>query len=129
MIKLLALFVAVSLSMRAALPHPAVVRAQFINPGAPYPECHASTIVEVAPGHLVASWFGGTKERNPDVCIYVAHQVEGRWQPAEQVADGVQSDGAPRMPTWNPVLLRRRARLCSFSIKSAPRHATGGACT
>jgi len=120
MIKLLALFVAVSLSMRAALPHPAVVRAQFINPGAPYPECHASTIVEVAPGHLVASWFGGTKERNPDVCIYVAHQVEGRWQPAEQVADGVQSDGAPRMPTWNPVLFAPKGAPLQLFYKVGP---------
>ncbi|HUJ43107.1 MAG TPA: hypothetical protein VLW52_05815, partial [Opitutaceae bacterium] len=41
--------------------------AGFINEHAPYPECHAATIAETAPGHLVAAWFGGTKERNPDV--------------------------------------------------------------
>lgn len=90
--------------LRAASPHPAVVSAEFINPGAPYPECHASTLVEVAPGKLLAAWFGGTKERNPDVCIYVARREDGRWQPAAQVADGVQADGSPRLPTWNPVL-------------------------
>lgn len=87
-----------------AASHPAIVGAELINPDAPYPECHASTIVEASPGHLVASWFGGTKERNPDVCIYVARQENGRWLPAEKVADGVQPDGAPRLPTWNPVL-------------------------
>ena len=84
--------------------HPAVVRAEWINPDAPYPESHASTIVELAPGHLVAAWFGGTKERNPDVCIYVAHHEDGRWSPAVQVADGIQPEGRPRLPTWNPVL-------------------------
>ena len=108
---LLLALASVSLLRAAAAPHPAVVRAELINPDAPYPECHASTIVETSPGHLVAAWFGGTKERNPDVCIYVAHQVDGKWQPGVMVADGVQPDGAPRLPTWNPVL---------FAPKDAP---------
>ncbi len=108
---LLLALASVSLLRAAAAPHPAVVRAELINPDAPYPECHASTIVETSPGHLVASWFGGTKERNPDVCIYVAYQVDGKWQSGVMVADGVQPDGAPRLPTWNPVL---------FAPKDAP---------
>ena len=82
-----------------------VVQAEFINSGAPYPECHASTIVEVAPGRLVAAWFGGTKERNPDVGIWVARQENGRWLPAVEVANGAQPAG-PRLPTWNPVLFQ-----------------------
>lgn len=83
----------------------AVVQATFINPDASYAECHASTIVETAPGKFVAAWFGGTKERNPDVGIWVAHGDGGQWQPAVEVANGVQSAG-PRMPTWNPVLFQ-----------------------
>ena len=59
--------------------HPAIVSSRFINENAPYPECHASTIVETSPGNLVAAWFGGTKERNPDVCIFVAKFENGRW--------------------------------------------------
>ena len=82
-----------------------VLLAELINPGAPYPECHASTIVETEPGKLVAAWFGGTKERNPDVGIWVAQQTSGKWQPAVEVANGVQPAGA-RMPTWNPVLFQ-----------------------
>jgi predicted neuraminidase len=85
--------------------HPAVLAASMINEGAPYPECHASTIVETAPGKLVAAWFGGTKERNPDVGIWVAHHENGRWLPAREVADGVQETG-PRLPSWNPVLFQ-----------------------
>lgn len=107
---ILFLLLALVPSLRAET-HPAVVCAEFINPDAPYPECHASTIVEAAPDKLLAAWFGGTKERNPDVCIYVARHEDGRWQPAVQVADGVQADGSPRLPTWNPVL---------FAPKDAP---------
>jgi predicted neuraminidase len=89
---------------RAVPAHPAIISREVINGDAPYPESHASTIVETVPGQLAASWFGGTKERNPDVCIWFARQEGGRWQPAMQVADGIQADGSPRLPTWNPVL-------------------------
>ncbi len=88
-----------------AAPDGAVLGVTVINSGAPYPECHASTIVEVAPGELVAAWFGGTKERNPDVGIWFARHERGAWQPAVEVANGVQVNG-PRLPTWNPVLFQ-----------------------
>ena len=81
----------------------AIVASRFINEGAPYPQCHASTIAEVAPGKLVAAWFGGTRERAPDVGIWVARWEDDKWQPALEVANGVQADGK-RLPTWNPVL-------------------------
>lgn len=88
-----------------AADHPAVVSTEFLNEHAPYPECHASTIVETTPGHLVAAWFGGTKERNPDVCIWVARQENGKWLEAVEAANGIQPTG-PREPTWNPVLFQ-----------------------
>ena len=90
-----------------------VAGAETINPGAPYPECHASTIVEDSPGHLVAAWFGGTRERHPDVCIYVSRCEDGKWTPGAKVAEGVAADGSPRQPTWNPVL---------FAPKQGPLH-------
>ena len=89
----------------ASAPHPAVVSAGFIYEQAPYPSCHASTIVEMGDGHLAAAWFGGTHERNPDVCIYVARHDGRRWLEPQQVADGVQA-GGERLPTWNPVLFQ-----------------------
>ncbi|MEY4489156.1 MAG: hypothetical protein RIQ79_1664 [Verrucomicrobiota bacterium] len=118
-LSLLLLSLASAFSLRAA-PHPAIIRAELINPGAPYPECHASTIVEASPGHLVASWFGGTKERNPDVCIYVARYEDGRWQPGVMVADGVQPDGAARLPTWNPVLFAPKGAPMQLFYKVGP---------
>ena len=83
----------------------AVVSSEFIYEHAPYPQCHASTIAEVAPGKLVAAWFGGTRERAPDVGIWVARQEDGHWLEPVEVANGLQSDGT-RYPTWNPVLFQ-----------------------
>ena len=83
-----------------------IISSQFLYDDAPFPSCHASTIVHT-PSGLVAAFFGGTHERHPDVCIWVCRMVEGTWQPPVQVADGVQPDGS-RQPTWNPVLFAPR---------------------
>ena len=79
-----------------------IIADEFIYDTAPYPECHASTIAETPEG-MVAAWFGGTKERNPDVCIWVSRQVNGKWTVCAEVANGIQNDTL-RYPTWNPVL-------------------------
>lgn len=79
-----------------------IVTDEFIYEKAPYPECHASTIAETPKG-LVAAWFGGTKERNPDVCIWVSRRVNGKWTEGVNVANGIQNDTL-RYPCWNPVL-------------------------
>lgn len=79
-----------------------IVTDEFIYLKAPYPECHASTIAQTPKG-LVAAWFGGTKERNPDVCIWVSRRVNGKWTEGINVANGIQNDTL-RYPCWNPVL-------------------------
>jgi predicted neuraminidase len=79
-----------------------IVTDEFIYEKAPYKECHAATIVQTPKG-LVAAWFGGTKERNPDVCIWVSRLVNGKWTEGQNVANGIQNDTL-RYPTWNPVL-------------------------
>lgn len=42
-------------------------------------------------GDLVASFFGGTKERNPDCCIWVCRKAKGakEWTAPKLAADGV----------------------------------------
>jgi len=79
-----------------------VLKEEFIYDKASFPSCHSATIAET-PAGLVVSFFGGTKERNPDVEIYVSRMVDGKWTAPFSVANGVQSEG-PRLPTWNPVL-------------------------
>lgn len=70
----------------------------------PTAECHASTLAEISNG-LVAAWFGGSYERNPDVGIWVAFYIGGSWSKPVQVVDGYQNDSL-RYPTWNPVLFK-----------------------
>ena len=43
--------------------------SEFIFDSAPFPSCHASTVVELANGDLMSAWFGGTGEGKPDVAI------------------------------------------------------------
>ncbi len=96
-----------ALALLAAAPvladeSPAVLVREFIYETAPTPQCHASTIVET-PAGLVAAWFGGTREKAPDVGIWLSRHVGGAWSAPVEVANGVQPDG-PRLPCWNPVL-------------------------
>lgn len=77
----------------------------FENP--PFAECHASTIVELSKGKMLAAWFGGTRESNPDVCIWLSRNEGGKWSKPEKIADGV-IDEKLRYSTWNPVLFKTR---------------------
>ncbi len=97
---------------------PGMVTDEFIFDSAPFPQCHASTIVESANG-LVAAWFGGTEERNPDVCIWLSRREGNKWSSPVQVADGVQSP-AKRYPCWNPVLFQPRSGPLMLFYKVGP---------
>lgn len=90
--------------------NPAVVKSEFIYTEAPFPQCHASTLVQADNGTLVTAWFGGTREKNPDVGIWVSRKLEGGWTAPVEVANGVQYvDGGGKVhrhPCWNPVLFQ-----------------------
>ncbi|MEO6529049.1 MAG: sialidase family protein, partial [Gemmatimonadaceae bacterium] len=86
---------------------PAILLEEFIYESGPYPSVHASTIVETSSHALVAAWFGGTRERSPDVRIWLSRRERNGWTPSVEVANGVQPDGT-RHPTWNPVLFQPR---------------------
>ena len=75
---------------------------EFIYEKADFPQAHAATIVETPEG-IVAAWFGGTREGNKDVCIYISHLKNGKWTKPSFVADGVLSDTL-RYACYNPVL-------------------------
>lgn len=79
-----------------------IVLEEFIYEEAPFPSCHASTIAET-PAGLVTAFFGGSHEKNPDVCIYVSRKTEDGWTTPLEVANGVINDTL-RHPAWNPVL-------------------------
>lgn len=99
--------------------HPAVVESQFLYEEASFPECHSPSIIQLRNGDLLTTYFGGTKERNPDVCIWISRKAKGEteWQVPQLVADGVYCEGVrsafneedikgglTRKACWNPVL-------------------------
>jgi predicted neuraminidase len=113
----------VALALLAAAVHrlaaePGVLKSEFIFESAPFPSCHASTIAETRDG-LVAAWFGGTRERHPDVGIWVSRWEGGRWTPPVEVANGV-GFATNRFPTWNPVLFQPRTGPSLLFYKVGP---------
>ncbi|MCF6223220.1 MAG: exo-alpha-sialidase [Flavobacteriaceae bacterium] len=98
----------------------AIVTEEFIYEieNALTPQCHASTI-EVSNGVPVASWFGGTKEKNDDVGIWISRKVDGKWSSPIEVANGVQEDGT-RYPSWNPVLYKPKNNPLILFYKVGP---------
>lgn len=68
-----------------------IVTDEFLYESTSFPECHGATILEEPNGDLVAAFFGGTKERNPDCVIWVCRKPKGakEWTKPEIAADGV----------------------------------------
>jgi predicted neuraminidase len=100
----LGLIFAISIGANAQLKlwQSGLVAQEFLYEKAAFPSCHSATLAETPTG-LVAAYFGGTKERDPDVEIYISRQVNGKWLAPVSAANGIQPDGK-RLPTWNPVL-------------------------
>ncbi len=71
----------------------AILSDEFLYEKASFPECHGATIAALKNGDLVASFFGGTKERNPDCCIWVCRKPKGsqEWTAPRLAADGIFS--------------------------------------
>jgi predicted neuraminidase len=64
----------------------------------PFLSCHASTILKVGNGDVLAAWFGGTKEGADDVAIWCSRRTSDGWSTPVKAAD---EEG---LPHWNPVL-------------------------
>ena len=95
-----------------------ILSSGFIYESAPFPSCHASTLLETDRG-ILASWFGGSYERHPDVSIYTSLLSNGKWSIPEMVADGVENKDF-RNPTWNPVLYKSPAGKIFLFYKEGP---------
>ena len=91
-----------------------IVKSEFIfqQGEVPFPSCHASTIIQNGNG-LLAAWFGGTEERNPDVGIWVSNYEKGTWSKPQEVANGIQHKDK-RYPCWNPVLFNADSEILLF---------------
>lgn len=79
-----------------------IIKDVFIYDTAPFPSCHAATIVETPKG-LVAAWFAGKYEGSDDVNIYTSHFKNGKWTTPAIAAEGWMNDSV-RHACYNPVL-------------------------
>lgn len=68
-------------------------------------EVHASTLVLLENGSVLASWFGGTKEGHDDVGIWLACRNASGWNRSRRIVK--ISDE----PHWNPVMLAEGGRV------------------
>jgi predicted neuraminidase len=63
-----------------------IFKQEFVHePSEKYPSCHGSSIVALPNGDLLAAWFAGTKEKDPDVAELISRKVAGsdHWSPLE----------------------------------------------
>lgn len=101
---------------------PGLVASEFVFAEAPFPSCHASTIVETKSG-VVAAWFGGTREKHKDVGIWISRRGPDGWSPVAEVANGIQESGE-RHPCWNPVLFQPKSGPLLLFYKVGPSPST-----
>uniref|UniRef100_A0A7I4DEW2 Sialidase domain-containing protein n=1 Tax=Physcomitrium patens TaxID=3218 RepID=A0A7I4DEW2_PHYPA len=82
--------------------HAAIIKEEFLfeDGKAPFPSCHASSIVELGSGTFLVAYFGGTHEGFSDVAIWTSRFEVGLWKPPALV------DREPDVPAWNPVLFK-----------------------
>lgn len=71
---------------------------RIFEPGTYFEQCHASTLLAVPDGTVLAAWFAGPYEKHPDVSIWMSRRTREGWGVPEKI---VPSDG---QACWNPVL-------------------------
>lgn len=72
----------------------------------PTANCHAGTLCRFQ-GRLYLAWFGGTREGENDVDIYVTCRDEDQWREPVRISVG-------DVPHWNPVLLAKEDHIDLF---------------
>jgi predicted neuraminidase len=83
-----------------ALHLPAQQTTEFIFPpgSTTFATSHASTLIELKDGTVLAAWFGGTAEGTPDVAIWSSRRHDNAWSKPIELAR------EPNIACWNPVL-------------------------
>jgi predicted neuraminidase len=95
------------------------LKEELVFTDAPFKQCHASTLVEVAPGKILLACFGGSAEGKKDVDIWLTTlNAQGIAKPVD-VANGIVNDTL-RLPAWNPVLFKSREGKLFLFYKVGP---------
>jgi predicted neuraminidase len=88
--------------------------AEFIYTEAPFPSAHASNVVELRNGDLLASWFGGSAEGKPDVAIWTSRRTADGWSAPTELAR------EPQIACYNPVMFYTHDGRLWFYYKFGP---------
>jgi predicted neuraminidase len=108
-----------SASTFAQISKVSIVKNAFIFDTAVFKSCHASTIVQLKNGKLMAAWFGGAYEGSPDVSIWTSVQSDTGWTTPAKTADGVQHNNK-QFACWNPVLFKAEDGTLYLHYKVGP---------
>jgi len=87
---------------------------EFIFERASFPSCHASTVIDLRGGDILAAWFGGSAEGKPDVAIWGSRRTAKGWsEPFEMARE-------PNIAAYNPVLFYTGDRRLWLYYKFGP---------
>ena len=85
----------------------------------PFKECHASTILEVGENKFLIAAFGGSREGNKDVSIWLSKSQNNNWSKPKMIDTGISLDGID-YPCWNPVLFKSNSGKLTLFYKVGP---------
>lgn len=94
-----------------------IIRHEHIYEKIAVPSCHASTILKLNDGTLLAAWFAGQKEGSPDVTIWFSRNANGYWETPKPAVPNIG------IQCWNPVLFQKDANTTWLFYKR------GGCCS
>lgn len=83
-------------------------KKEFVCEKLPTEMCHASTLLKLRNGDFVVSWFGGTKEGEADVNIWVALKKGNIFKEPFKISVD------ENLPHWNPVLFQLEDRIALY---------------
>lgn len=75
-------------------------RQTLFSDGAFFRSCHASTVLPLDDGTVLAAYFAGNREGSPDTGIWLSRRIGGVWQNPACIAK------ISMTAHWNPVLFR-----------------------
>jgi predicted neuraminidase len=95
------------------------IKEELVFKNAAFKQCHASTMVEVEPGKILLSCFGGSAEGKSDVSIWQCFIDKREISVSKMSATGIVNDTL-RFPTWNPVLFKSKKGKVFLFYKVGP---------
>lgn len=96
-----------------------IVETHLLQNAENAPSAHASSILEVNNGELLATWFSGEHEGHKEVGISLARYKNNKWEAAKKVANAEIIDGVT-YPCWNPVLVKNEDNKILLFYKVGP---------